>query len=165
MRKLLFVVAGAGLLVAVLAPTVAGDSNNKFEAQLNGFAETPTLSVDGRGTFKATIHSDRITYTLSYRRLTGGATQAHIHLGRTAIAGSVSAFLCGGSTKPACPAGISGTVTGTIIPTDVIGPNGQGIAPGQFDELVRAIRNRATYANVHTAAWPLGEIRGQLERD
>lgn len=164
MRKLLFVIAGAGLLVAVLAPTVTGDSDNTFEASLNGFAETPTLSVDGRGTFKATIRSDRITYTLSYRNLTGGATQAHIHLGRTAIAGGVSAFLCGGTTKPACP-GASGTISGTILPAHVIGPGGQGIAPGQFAELVRAIRNHATYANVHTVAWPMGEIRGQLERD
>ncbi len=164
MRKLLFVIAGAGLLVAVIAPTVTGDSDNTFEASLNGFAETPTLSVDGRGTFTATIRTDRITYTLSYRNLTGPAGAAHIHLGRAAIAGGVSAFLCGGGTKPACP-GAAGTVSGTIVPTDVIGPTGQGITAGQFSELVRAIRNHATYANVHTAAWPGGEIRGQLERD
>jgi CHRD domain-containing protein len=71
-------------------------------------------------------------------------------------------FLCGGGSKPACPA--SGTVTGTIVPADVIGPSGQGIAAGEFAELVRAIRNGATYANLHTEMFPGGEIRGNIRR-
>jgi CHRD domain len=44
----------------------------------------------------------------------------------------------------------------------VIGPAGQGISAGQFDELVDAIRAGATYANVHTTLYPGGEIRGQI---
>ena len=165
MRKLLFVIAAAGLLVAVIAPAVAGDDDSEFQASLSGFAETPTLSVDGRGRFEARISTNQITFRLTYRNLTGAATQAHIHLGRSAIAGGVSAFLCGGSTKPACPTTTSATITGTIGPADIIGPSGQGIAPGEFAELVRAMRNHATYANVHTVAYPAGEIRGQLVRD
>ena|SRR5688500_1743374 len=165
MRKLLLVIAGAGLLVAALAPVVLSDGNNEFEAALNGYEETPTLSVVGRGKFEARIRDGQITFTLSYRNLTGAATQAHIHFGRPAIAGGVSAFLCGGSTKPACPTTTSATITGTIVAADVIGPAGQGIGPGEFAELVRAMRSHATYANVHTVAWPAGEIRGQLERD
>lgn len=51
---------------------------------------------------------------------------------------------------------------GALRPTDVIGPAGQGIAAGEFDELVRAVRARVTYANVHTSAQPGGEIRDQL---
>jgi CHRD domain len=40
---------------------------------------------------------------------------------------------------------------------------GQGIAAGEFDELVDAIRAGFTYANVHTTAFPPGEIRAQIK--
>ena len=56
----------------------------------------------------------------------------------------------------------SGTITGTIVPADVIGPAGQGIKPGEYAELLRAIRAGATYANVHSSLYPGGEIRAQL---
>lgn len=46
----------------------------------------------------------------------------------------------------------------------MIGPAAQGIDPGEFGELVRAIRAGTTYANVHTVKYPGGEIRAQLER-
>jgi hypothetical protein len=35
------------------------------------------------------------------------------------------------------------------------------IAPGDFEALKQAIRDGAAYINVHTAAHPSGEIRGQ----
>jgi hypothetical protein len=47
---------------------------------------------------------------------------------------------------------------------DVIGPQDQGIGPGEFRELIRAMRAGATYANVHTVKYPGGEIRGQIRR-
>ncbi len=104
-----------------------------------------------------------IDYELSYSDIQFGTVLfAHIHLGRPAIAGGVSAFLCGGGGKPACPA-TSGTVTGTITAADVIGPGGQGIAAGELDELLGAMRESATYANVHSTGFPGGEIRGAIE--
>jgi hypothetical protein len=45
----------------------------------------------------------------------------------------------------------------------VIGPTGQGIAAGQFEEFVEALRAGIAYANVHTTGFPGGEIRGQLK--
>ena len=61
----------------------------------------------------------------------------------------------------ACPA--NGTVTGTATAANVIGgANAQGIAPGQFDEVLAAIRAGVVYVNVHSALFPGGEIRGQL---
>jgi CHRD domain-containing protein len=162
MRKLPSIIAGAGLLLAVAAPVVIGNTDRAFRASMNGYLETPSVSTTARGQFRATINARSITYRLQYRDLSTPPLFAHIHLGRPDVMGGVSVFLCGGGSKPACPA--SGTVTGTIVPADVIGPSGQGIAAGEFAELVRAIRNGATYANLHTEMFPGGEIRGNIRR-
>ena len=45
----------------------------------------------------------------------------------------------------------------------VIGPDGQGIAPGEFSKVIEAIRSGVTYVNVHSMKFPPGEIRGQVE--
>ena len=55
-----------------------------------------------------------------------------------------------------------GHVEGDITAADVIGPNGQGIEPGSFGEILRAMRAGHAYANIHTTRWPGGEIRGQI---
>src|ERR687896_2374582 len=155
-------VAVVSIASVVATAAVAGDDGDA-DARLSGFEEVPVISTEGTGKFKAEIHSDRIDYKLSYRDLEGGGVLfAHIHLGQRTANGGVAAFLCGGGDKPPCPP-TSGTVEGTIDPADVIGPASQGIAPGEFDELVRAIEAGATYANVHTQAWPGGEIRGQID--
>jgi CHRD domain len=165
MRRLLIVIAGAGLMLAVLAPVVAGDGGNKFKASLNGYLETPSVSTAGSGSFRLRIHKDWMEYTLTYKNLTGAPLFAHIHFGRPDAAGGVAVFLCGGGSKPACPAAPSGTVTGTIVAADVVGPAGQGITANEFAEVVRAIRHGATYANVHTPTFPGGEIRGNIKND
>ena len=158
-------VALAGLVVLVALfgglQAASGEDDDGFSARLTGYEEIPTLSVAGTGRFSATLHDGSLSYTLSYRNLTGPAMAAHIHLGRPWVAGGVIAFLCGGGGQDPCP-GAGGTVTGTIEAADVIGPTDQGISPGEFRELVRAMRRGATYANVHTEAYPTGEIRGQI---
>jgi hypothetical protein len=162
--RIAFVVAALVAVIAAGGLSATAGSGNKFSATLTGYQETPTLSVAGIGTFSAEIAKDgtSISYSLGYSGLSGDALFAHIHLGEPAIAGGVVAFLCGGGSKPACPAGTSGTVTGTIVAADVIGPAGQGIDAGEFEELVAAMRFGATYANVHTTLFPAGEIRGQI---
>jgi len=148
-------------LLATLSAPVLADTRT---AALNGFEETPAISTAGVGQFKATISNDgtSIAYELSYSGIEGGAVSAaHIHLGQVGVAGGVMAFLCGGGNKPACSA--SGPVAGTIIAADILGPAGQGIAAGEFAEAIRAIRFGKTYVNVHTAAFPGGEIRGQIK--
>ena len=157
-----------GLAAGSYAAAQGGSKGpRKVRASLDGYQETPaTLSTPGRGTFAAQIDDDAMTidYELSYEDLESAAMAAHIHLGRPATSGGVSAFLCGGGTKPLCPPA-GGTVTGVIVPSDVIGPTGQGIAAGEFEELVRAMRRGATYANVHTTGRPGGEIRGLIDTD
>ena len=104
---------------------------------------------------------------MSYQDLEAPVTQAHIHFGAKGQTGGVSVFLCTNVGGPvgtqACPAQPA-TITGTIVPADVIGPAAQGIDPGQFDELVDAMRAGATYANVHTEKYLGGEVRAQLDR-
>ena len=152
------IVAAAALALGGAA-ALAGKSS--VSTQLNGWKEVPSISTDGHGSFRAEIKGDEIHYRLRYNDLEGGDVLfAHIHLGRPATAGGVVAFLCGGGSKPACPQ--SGTVTGVIVASDVVGPADQGIEPGEFDELKRAIRAKSTYVNVHTEAFPNGEIRGNL---
>lgn len=175
MRKLLFAaVAGASMLVALFAGSLAfadkgkGNGSSNARAHLNGYNEVPSISTVARGEFRARINrNNTIDYTLTYTALEGGAaTAAHIHFGQrhTAPPGNVSAWLCGPPTTPptTCPP-TGGTVTGTIEAADVVGPAGQGIAPGQMDELIRAIRAGATYVNVHSTGFPGGEIRGQIK--
>jgi hypothetical protein len=168
--QLAAVVAVLGLL-GVVAAAVAGGGDRDVREHLTGYEETPlTLSTDGFGDFKARVREDRIEYKLTYGQLEGDVTQAHIHLGGEATTGGISAFLCfttqptAPAGTPTCPAGRAGTVRGTIEPTDVIGPSGQGIDPGEYGELLRAIRAGATYANVHSTKYPGGEIRAQLDR-
>jgi hypothetical protein len=169
MRRRTFVlvlaVLSAGLLVTSLAGA-SGSGKKNIKANLSGFQEVPAVSSFGSGTFTAVIDDDAqtITYELSFGGLNSTTLFAHIHLGQRGANGGVAAFLCGGGDKPPCPAGTGATetVSGVIDAADVIGPAGQGIAAGEFDELVRAIRARVTYANVHSMTQPGGEIRGQI---
>ena len=130
-----------------------------------GYHETPALSSTGSGDFVAEIDDDAqvISFVFTYAGLEGGNSLfAHIHVGQRGVAGGVSAFLCGGSTKPApCP-NVEGTVTGTITPADIVGPLAQGVEAGSWAELVRAMRAGVAYVNIHTTRWPAGEIRGQI---
>ncbi|HET9508864.1 MAG TPA: CHRD domain-containing protein [Gaiellaceae bacterium] len=169
MRKLFFAaVIGGSLLVALAGGSLAlakNDKGGKARATLSGYEETPSVSTVAKGRFRAEIDGDSIDYRLTYTGIEGGTVlAAHIHFGQRHTAGGVSAFLCGGGDKPACPTP-GGTVEGTIDAADVIGPAAQGILAGQLNELVRAIRAGAAYVNVHSTTFPGGEIRGQLKSD
>lgn len=171
MRKL--VLLGLAVIVGVLAVSAVafadrghgkGDAKS-FSARLNGWEEDPSQVTTGRGSFKAKVESaTQISFTLKYRNLEDtNVVQAHIHIGSRHESGGISAWLCGGTTQPACPAGPTATVTGTIEAADITGPAGQGVEPGNFADLLRAMRKGETYANVHTSPRaPGGEIRGQI---
>jgi CHRD domain len=155
----------ATLGAATPSGTAADRKANSLKANLKGFEEVPAISSTGTGDLRVTIATDEnsFDFELSYEGLEGTTTNAsHIHLGQKSVIGGVSVFLCGGGGRPSCTP-TSGTFTGTVTASDVIGPAGQGIAAGEFAELLRAMREGATYVNVHTDKHPGGEIRGQIK--
>jgi CHRD domain len=179
---LVTILAIVGVVVIGVLASVGAAGHGKsrsVEAKLTGYEETPaTLSTAARGKIKLKIrNSTSIEYKLSYSTLT--PTQGHIHFGARALSGGISAWLCDTAAVPApappagtvddvplCPAAAAGTkvtVTGTITAGDIVGPAAQGIAAGELAELVAAIKAGAAYANLHSAAFPQGEIRGQLD--
>lgn len=161
-------------IATVLAPTVLALALNASivladeKARLSGAEEVPSVSTTGAGDFRIRIRGDTAHYELSYSNLEGTVTQVHIHFGQRGVNGSVSVFLCDTAISldptglaPECPSS-PGDVEGTLTAANVIGPAGQGIEPGQFDELVEVIKDGLTYVNVHTDKFPAGEIRGQI---
>ena len=157
--------AVVSLVALGVASSRAGDDDDRvFRARLSPYNEVPALNSAGTGSFAARLSRDGTTlaFRLTYADLDGNVTAAHIHFAQAGVNGGVSAFLCGGGTKPPCPPAPA-TVTGTIVAADVIGPVAQGIAVGDFAALVRAMRNDRTYANVHSTVFPGGNIRGQIE--
>jgi CHRD domain len=163
LRIVAFMAALTLLLALVSAPMLSA-SNESHKAKLLGFEEVPAISSTGTGELRLKINEDNqiIEYELSYENLEGTTTNAaHIHLGQTSVNGGVVAFLCGGGKPPCTPT--SGAFTGTIGVADILAVPAQGIAAGEFGEVVRAIRAGHVYANVHTNKHPGGEIRGQIK--
>src|SRR5262245_44906595 len=142
----------AGLLVVFVviggigAPvTVAVE--RKFKAQLTPLQEPPICSSEGSGTFEATLSDDEtsIDYELTYTREDPAVVrQAHIHVAQKGVNGGIIVWLCQvpllGFTDPTglsplCQASPR-TVTGTFTSANVIAIGAQGIAAGEFDELL-----------------------------
>jgi hypothetical protein len=159
-----FVFALAGASIALAGAGKGKDDDNGFSAHLIGFNEVPANNTAGHGDLTVTMTSTQITFRLVYADLSGPPAAAHIHVGQKNVNGGVSVFFCGGGGQPPCPATTSGTVTGTITAANVVGPTAQGFNVGDLAAVERAIKAGVTYANMHTAKFPAGEIRGQVRR-
>lgn len=164
--------------------------DDDFAARLSGFNEVHfvagppaalrgAISTQARGSFKAEIddRKELIHYELTFEGLEGDVTQAHIHFGQRSTVGGIVIWLCqtAGTPAPAAVAAVTpqcfaeggnpraGTVSGTIARAQVLAQGAQGIEAEAFEEIVAAIRAGATYANVHSALHPPGEIRGHID--
>jgi CHRD domain len=148
--------------VSVLAAAPA--HAERFSASLIGANEVPPINTAGSGDFRMTIRPDEITFSLTFADLSSTLMAAHMHFAPSKVNGGVMIWLCGGGGQPACPAATSGTITGTITAANVTGPTAQGIAAGDLDSALEAVRDGLSYANMHTTNFGGGEIRGQVRR-
>jgi hypothetical protein len=154
------VVVSTGLAVGVRAAR----HDAVLRAELRGLNEVPPTASGATASLRATLDEDAqtINFTINYQGMSGPPVAAHVHFGPTKVNGGVMFFFCGGGGKPACPAATSGTITGTVAVADIVGPAAQGVAAGDFDDVVRAIATGNTYANIHSATFPAGELRGRV---
>jgi len=152
------------LTATVLVAPVAHSQTERFSASLIGLNEVPPINTEGTAAFDMTIQPSGITFSLNFSGLTSPLAVAHMHFGVPNVNGGVMIFLCGGGGQPACPATTSGTITGTITAANVTGPVTQNVPVGDLDTALKIVRLGASYANMHTANFGSGEIRGQVSR-
>ena len=128
--------AGCGMM-----NSMSSSSTATYTAALSGSQESPAVNTGGNGNAEVTYdrNSQMASYRVSYSGLSGPATAAHIH-------------------GPAGP----GQNAGVVVPFTNVGTSpfsGQvKLTPEQYNQL----SSGQWYVNVHTAAHPAGEIRGQL---
>src|SRR5206468_667788 len=90
------------------------------------------------------LNADKtLQYSVTVQNLTGPPTASHIHQ---------------------AAAGVNGPVIVTLDPSPVTGTSGtySGTTSALTDAQVTALQTDGLYVNVHTAANPGGEIRGQI---
>ncbi len=130
----LLLAGGCAMLVSACAQPV------NLQTTLTGSQEVPRTASLGNGTVVAKLQPDTraLIYTIEYVGLTGPVTAAHIH-------GPAAAGANGPVMVPfvAGPSPIKGSAT---------------LTQAQVDALMAG----QTYVNLHTAANPGGEVRGQM---
>jgi hypothetical protein len=119
----------------------------KLTATLGTAKEVPRptgVSARAGGSFVAQLTrkgtGGTLSWRLTFRRLSGAATGAHVHLARPGRAGPVAVGLCG-----PCRSGVRGKAK----------LNARTVA---------ALLRGGAYVNVHTARNTAGEIRGQIRK-
>ena len=133
---------GAAAALAMFAASAASAATLHFSAALKGGDEVPATDSQGTGEVDATLDtaSKTFSYTVTYSGLTGPATMAHFH-------GPAAAGANAGVQVPVPMAALASPMKGTVALTDT---------------QVADLEAGKWYFNIHTAAHPGGEVRGQL---
>jgi hypothetical protein len=134
------ILLATSLLLPLSAPALAETLH--YHADMKGASEVPPNTTAGTGTLDLTVDTDTkaADYTLVWSGLTGPATAAHIH--GPAEQGKNAGVEIGFGKDPVSP--VKGTATLT-------------------DTQLKDLKAGLFYVNVHTAANPKGETRGQVE--
>ena len=128
------------LSLALAGPALA--EKVMMKAQLSGATEVPATTSKGTGTGDVTFDTatKTLSWKLTYSDLSGPATMAHFH----------------GPAEPGKNAGVAVPITNTAS-----GAEGTAtLTDAQAADLMAG----KYYMNVHTAANPGGEIRGQVTK-
>lgn len=129
---------------AVASISTASAATVAYTARLTGAKEVPKTDSKGTGKLDAALDTatKALTYTLTFDGLTGPATAAHFH-GPATRGQSAGVLMPIGDKNPTSP--VSGTATLTA-------------------DQAKDLQSGKLYVNIHTAANPGGEIRGQVMR-
>ena len=135
--------AGLGLAaIAAISGCASAPSNMvAFTTQLRGANEVPPNASAGSGSVDAALNKDtmKLSWKVNYSGMTGNATAGHFH-GPAAVGANSGVAL--GWTNPIAN-GMEGSATLTAA-------QAADLMAGKW------------YANIHTAANPGGELRGQM---
>lgn len=133
---LLATVFAAGFVTAASAATL------QFHATMSGATEVPANKATGTGEALVSLDTAKkeLTYTVTFANLSGPAAAAHFH-GPAAAGANAGVAVPIGAKGPTSP--VHGTATLT-------------------DAQIKDLEAGMWYVNVHTAANPGGEIRGQV---
>jgi len=133
-------VVGFGIATASLGIATASAETVKLKAELKGSNEVPPNNSAASGTAEATLDTETkvLTWTVTFKDLTGPAVGAHFH----------------GPSEPGKNAGIA-------LPFKTVQSPIEGTATLNETQVSDLVAGK-WYANIHTAANPGGELRGQM---
>jgi hypothetical protein len=167
MRKTIVGVAAAAAAIGIGGAAVAGGF--QYRTTATGAEEVPVNSstAEAKLNLKLDRKSDSATSNLRITEPIENAFMAHLHKGAVGANGPVAVWL-----YPSAPPGvpIPGTFTGQLA-KETFGPDDLCWSPtapycvageGDWDAFVADLDAGLLYLNVHTAAFPGGEVRGQV---
>jgi hypothetical protein len=144
--------AAAGVVVAC-SNDPTGPQSTMYVAHMSGANEVPAVGGGAIGTASFTLTGKTLSYVVTVTGLSGNAAASHIHFG---AAGSN-----GGILYPFSAAAVqTGQVASGLV--DLTQPVSNGTTSVSGDSLLTLLNKGLLYTNVHTAANPGGEIRGQI---
>jgi hypothetical protein len=137
---------GGGELRGQLTPSAAVE---KYSMSLLGSNEAPQAITAGQGALILELSDDSLTVSGAFSNMTGDFNTnigAHLHIGAAGENGPVEIPL-----NPTLDMDLKGGVFAASENTFPL-----------TEEIIQLMENRQVYANIHTTAYPAGELRGQL---
>jgi hypothetical protein len=152
MRRLVLLALSLSVALAVLPSTVSAGTN--FVAPMSGDEEVPPVETQARGVAKFKLRDEGLVFKVNVANIED-VVASHIHCEAVGVNGPIGVTLFDGG-----PVSVNGTLAkGVITAPDEDNECGWT----DLDAVVAALESGNTYVNVHTAANPGGEIRGQVK--